>query len=182
QNGGGIRNDNVIPAGPITELNTFEMVPFSNFVSIIPDISRAQFKEILENAVSRTQPGDVPGGSGRFAQISGFAFEWDPTGTAQSLNEDGTVATPGTRIQSVVLDDGTAIVTDGSVVDGPAVVVATIDFLARGGDEYPFRGADFTTVGVTYQQALANYLVDALGGVISAADYPEGGEGRIVSQ
>ncbi len=182
QNGGGIRNDNVIPAGSITELNTFEMVPFSNFVSVIPDISRAQFKEILENAVSRTQPGDVPGGSGRFAQISGFTFEWDPTGTAQSLNDDGTVATAGTRVQNVVFDDGTAIVTDGSVVDGPAVVIATIDFLARGGDEYPFRGAAFTTVGVTYQQALANYLVDALGGVISAADYPEGGEGRIVSQ
>lgn len=180
QNGGGIRNDNVIPAGSITELNTFEMVPFSNFVTIIPDISREQFKEILENAVSRTQAGDEPGGSGRYAQISGFSYEWDGTGTAQSLNDDGTVATPGTRVRQVELDDGTVIVSDGAVVDGGALTIATIDFLARGGDQYPYRGAAFTTVGVTYQQALANYIVTALGGVISAADYPEGGEGRIV--
>jgi 5'-nucleotidase len=57
--------------------------------------------------------------------------------------------------------------------------VATIDFSARGGDQYPFRGAPFTVVGVSYQQALRNYIVDGLGGTITAADYPEGGEGRI---
>ncbi len=44
--------------------------------------------------------------------------------------------------------------------------------------QYPYRGAPFTSVGVTYQQALANYIVDALVGSITAADYPEGGEGR----
>jgi 5'-nucleotidase len=182
QNGGGIRNDNVIPAGPITELNTFEMVPFPNFVSVVPDISRDQFKEILENAVSRTQPDDEPGGSGRFAQIAGFRYEWDPTGTAQSLNEDGTVATAGTRVQHVELDDGTVVVDDGAVVAGDAIAIATIDFLARGGDEYPYRGAPFTTLGVTYQLAVADYIVSALAGAISAADYPEGGEGRIVER
>jgi 5'-nucleotidase len=178
QNGGGIRNDSEIPAGNITELTTFSMVPFSNFVSVLPGISRAHFKEILENAVSRTQPGDTPGGTGRFAQIGGFAFSWSASGTAQVLNADGSVATPGTRVQSVVLDDGTSIVSGGSVVAGADVVVATIDFLARGGDQYPFRGAPFTSVGVTYQQALANYIVNALGGSITAGDYPEGGEGR----
>ena len=61
QNGGGIRNDSIIPAGDITELDTFDMVPFANFVTVLPDIPRSQFKEILENAVSRTQPGDIPG-------------------------------------------------------------------------------------------------------------------------
>ena len=36
-------------------------------------------------------------------------------------------------------------------------------------------------LGVTYQQALANYLQfpTGLGGVVTGADYPEGGEGRI---
>jgi 5'-nucleotidase len=33
-------------------------------------------------------------------------------------------------------------------------------------------------LGASYQQALSNYIVDGLGGLISAADYPEGGEGR----
>jgi 5'-nucleotidase len=32
---------------------------------------------------------------------------------------------------------------------------------------------------VTYQQALSQYIVEDLSGLITAADYPEGGEGRI---
>ena len=184
QNGGGIRNDNIIPAGDITELDTFSMVPFGNFVTVVPDIPRSQFKEIMENAVSRTQVGDEPGGTGRFAQVAGFTFEYSATGTAQVLNDDGTVAVPGTRIQSLVLDDGTVIVAGGAVVPGDDVHIAITDFLARGGDQYPFRGAPFTALGVSYQQALANYLQAAtgdggLGGLISAAQYPFGGEGRI---
>jgi len=180
QNGGGIRNDSIIPAGDISELDTFDMVPFPNFVSVVESIPPQQFKEILENAVSRVEFGD-----GRFAQISGFRFTWDALGTPQELDPDGNVITPGTRIREVVLDDGTVIVANGEVdPSAPSVDVATIDFLARGGDQYPFRGAPFTTLGVTYQQALVNYLQapeadGGLGGVVRAADYPEGGEGRI---
>jgi 5'-nucleotidase len=179
QNGGGIRNDSIIPAGDITELDTYSMVPFPNFVTVLEDIPRDQFKEILENAVSRIDPPAEPGGSGRFAQIAGFSFEYDPTQTPMLIDVDGTVLTPGSRVQEVVLDDSTVIVSGGSVVPGPDLTVATIDFLAKGGDQYPYRGADFTTLGVTYQQALASYIVDELGGSITAADYPEGGEGRI---
>jgi 5'-nucleotidase len=179
QNGGGIRNEDIIPTGPISELDTFDMVPFPNFLTVFLAIPRSQFKEIMENAVSRAVTGDIPGGTGRFAQISGFSFVWDANGTAQVLNPDGTVATLGTRVQSIVLDDGTAIVNSGSVVPGPDLTVATIDFLARGGDQYPFRGEPFTVLGVSRQQALSNYLQNALGGVITAANYPEGGEGRI---
>jgi 5'-nucleotidase len=175
QNGGGIRNDSVIPAGDITELDTFDMVPFPNFVTVIEDIPPEQFKEIMENSVSRVEFGD-----GRFAQISGFTFVWDATGTPQVLDGDGNVTTPGTRVQEITLEDGTPIVEAGAVVAGaPEVTVATIDFLARGGDQYPFRGAPFTSVGVSYQQALADYIEVGLGGLITAGDYPEGGEGRI---
>jgi 2',3'-cyclic-nucleotide 2'-phosphodiesterase (5'-nucleotidase family) len=174
QNGGGIRNNSLIPPGELTELDTFSIAPFSNFVSVVPDVPRAQFKEILENAVSRTPLAD-----GRFAQVAGFSFTYDVSGTAQMVTDDGVVLTPGNRVQDVVLDDGTVIVENGAVVDGPGINVATNDFSARGGDQYPFRGLPFTTVGVTYQQALADLLVDGLGGVVSAADYPEGGEGRI---
>ena len=97
------------------------------------------------------------------------------------LDGDGNVVTPGTRVTEVMLDDATVIVTGGAVVAGPDLTIATIDFLARGGDEYPHRGASFTSVGVSYQQALADYIVDVLGGTLSAADYPEGGEGRITN-
>jgi 5'-nucleotidase len=187
QNGGGIRNDSVIPAGPISELNTFDMVPFPNFVTVFPAIPREQFKAILENAVSRIDPPAASGGSGRFAQIAGFDFTFDTTGTPMLIDDDGTVLVQGTRIQEVTLDDGTEIVNGGSVVAGPDVVVVTIDFLARGGDQYPFGSAPFTVLGVSYQQALSAYIQapttdGGLGGTISAADYPEGGEGRITQQ
>ena len=175
QNGGGIRNDSTIPAGDVTELDTFDMLPFPNYVSVLEDIPPEQFKEIMENAVSRVELGD-----GRFAQISGFTFLWDAAGTPQELDDAGNVVTPGTRVVTIELDDGTDIVQGGAVVPGaPDVTIATIDFLARGGDKYPYRGAPFTSIGVSYQQALANYIVDGLGGVIAAGDYPEGGEGRI---
>jgi 5'-nucleotidase len=165
QNGGGIRNDEIVPAGQISELKTFNILPFSNFVTIVEAISPTQFKEILENAVSRVE--DV---SGRFAQVAGFSFEYNPSGT------------PGSRVINVVLDDATAIVTGGSVVPGaPNVNIATIDFLARGGDQYPFGSADFTILGTSYQQALKNYIVDGLGGAITAGQYPVGGEGRITA-
>jgi 5'-nucleotidase len=176
QNGGGIRNNSLIPAGPITELDTFAIASFGNFVSVVPDVPRAQFKEILENAVS-----SAPAADGRFAQVAGFRFSYDPTRTAQEVDNAGTVLTAGDRVRSVELDDGTVIVADGAVVDGPGIAVATNDFSARGGDQYPFRGLPFTTLGLTYQQALLSYLVTDLGGVISAADYPAGGSGRITA-
>jgi 5'-nucleotidase/UDP-sugar diphosphatase len=175
QNGGGIRNDSLIAAGGITELDTFDMVPFPNFLAVLEAIPPAQFKEIMENAVSRVEFVD-----GRFAQVSGFTLVWDATGTPQELDEDGNVVTPGTRVLTIELDDGTEIVTAGAVVSGaPHVTVATIDFLAEGGDQYPYRGASFTTLGVTYQQALSDYIEVGLDGLITAEDYPEGGEGRI---
>jgi len=106
---------------------------------------------------------------------------WNPAGTPQELNDDGDVVTPGTRVVDVALDDGTDIVSGGAVVAGADLNIATIDFLARGGDQYPYRGTPFISLGVSYQQALRDYIVEALTGVIGAADYPEGGEGRITN-
>jgi 5'-nucleotidase len=159
QNGGGIRNNNLIPAGPISELNTFQIAAFANFVSVVPNIPPAQLKEILENGISREPLED-----GRFTQVSGLRFTYDVTGTAQVVN------------------NGTPIIVDGAVAPGaPSVAISTNDFSARGGDQYPFRGAPFTTLGVVYQQALLNYLTSAAGlnGVITAARYPAAGQGRI---
>jgi 5'-nucleotidase len=50
--------------------------------------------------------------------------------------------------------------------------VATIDFLARGGDGYDFGGLPFTTLGVTYEQSMLNFLAGPLGGQITEAEYP----------
>jgi 5'-nucleotidase len=168
QNGGGIRNDLVVPPGPITELDTFTWLPFSNFTSVVEGVERSTLKAILEHVVT-----DAPAiAQGKFAQIGGFRYTYNPA------------AAVGSKVRSVTLDNGTVIVSNGSVVAGPALTVATIDFLARGGDGYPFGPVDFTPVGVSYQQALANYITapDGLNGQVTATDYPEGGEGRIVPE
>ncbi|GAA3721798.1 5'-nucleotidase [Spinactinospora alkalitolerans] len=174
QNSGGIRNNSLIPPGDVTEYDTYAIAPFANFVAVVPDVPRAQVKELLENAVS-----SAPAADGRFAQVAGVSFEYDASATAQQVDNDGTVLRPGERVREAVLDDGTVIVSGGEVVEGAGISVATNDFSARGGDQYPFRGLPFTSVGVTYQQALVGYLTDDLGGTVRAADYPEGGQGRI---
>jgi 5'-nucleotidase len=174
QNSGGIRGNTLYlsaasPAAPVgfTELNTFDIAAFANFVSIVPNVPRAQFKEILENAVSR-----FPTADGRFPQVAGICMVFDPAGVAQVTLNDGTVTTPGTRVREVRLADGTPVVTAGSVVAGPDLAVVTNDFSARGGDQYPFRGLPFTTLGRTYQQTLFDYVTLNLGGAITQAQYP----------
>jgi 5'-nucleotidase len=176
QNGGGIRNNTVIPAGDLTVLDTFDMVPFPNFLTVVEDVPIAHFKEILENAVSRVD--GLAGGTGRFAQIAGFEMVYNPSAQAQMVDDDGVVLVKGERIESVILDDGTVLIDDGKVLaTKPTVNISTIDFLARGGDQYPFRDLPFTVLGASYQQALQNYLENIK--TVTAADYPEGGEGRI---
>lgn len=64
QNGGGMRANSVIPSGEISLAHTFEIAPFSDFISVVEDIPREQFKEILENAVSRAVEGTRPAGRG----------------------------------------------------------------------------------------------------------------------
>ncbi len=175
-NGGGIRNNTIIPAGDLTVLDTFDMVPFPNFLTVFENVPIAHFKEILENAVSRID--GLTGGTGRFAQIAGFKMAYDPAATAQVVDDDGFVLVPGKRIKSVVLEDGTELIKDGAIVPGkPSVNITIVDFLARGGDQYPFRDLQFTVLGVSYQQALESYLKKIA--TVTAADYPVGGEGRI---
>lgn len=180
-NGGGIRNNTVIPAGNISLKTVNDILPFSNFIVIVPEVTPAKLKELLENAVR-----SAPGEGGQFAQIGGFKFTFNTSGTAQTFTGSGaaiTITTPGTRIVDVWLDDGTMLIEDGMVVDGaPNVTVATVDFLATGGDGYPFQGLPFLSTGEFYKFSLSNYILEAngLNGVISTADYPAAGEGRIV--
>ncbi len=170
QNGGGIRNDSILPVGDVTLLDTFDTLPFANFVSVLPNIPPAELVMVIENAVSRVTPppGFPSSGDGRFGQISGLKIVYD------------IIRDPGQRVRSIRLEDDTPIVLNGSIVPGaPNITIATIDFLANGGDEYPFT-SPFTNVGFTYQQALENYMENGLSGVIASTEYPEGGERRII--
>ena len=168
----------------ITRLDVAQVLPFPNFVTVVADVPPAQLKAVLENAVS-----GVENVSGRFAQVAGLRFAYDPSRPARQVAADGAVTAEGERVRRVTLDDGRVLVRDGRVVEGaPSVAVATIDFLVTprenglGGDGYPFvvNGNDFFVLNdVTYQDALLEYLTDGLDGFVSAERYPETGEGRI---
>ena len=178
QNGGGIRNDSIIPPGVITTGTTWGIAPFRNFV-VVGDVPRDVFHVLLEQALDR-----LPGAGGQFAQVSGFMLVYDPAAPAREIARDGDCSlagNPGERVREVVLDDGTVIVSNGEVVPGGPVRLVTIDFLANGGDCYPLAGISFTKLGVSYQQALANYVSKDLGGSLTATDYPVGGVGRIIA-
>lgn len=180
QNGGGIRINATQAAGFISEKYTYDQLPFNNVLTLVPNVSPAQLKVILENSVSRVSAAD-----GRFPHISGMRIVWDAQGTAQVLTPDVppySVATAGTRIREVVLNDGRTIISNGMIIPGaPSVNIATIDFLAvQGGDQYPFNNAPFIRLGVTYQRAFFNYITEYLSGLIFSADYPAVINNRVI--
>ena len=82
------------------------------------------------------------GSEGRFPQISGFKFTFDPTKAA------------GSRIVSVTTNDGTAIAKDQTVY-----TLTTLDYIVYGGDQYVnvFSPSKAKVMG-----ALLDIFVDAL--------------------
>jgi 5'-nucleotidase len=155
QNGGGIRNDSVIGPGDITLLDTFDIAPFANFVAVVPDVARADLVAAVEHGLS-----GLPDPQGFFGQWGGLVVEYDPDAAA------------GSRVVNLSLDDGTEIVSGGTLVDGDPITLATIDFLAAGNDGYDMlEPYDFTVVGVSYQQSLANYMSSL--GTVTAAQYAD---------
>ncbi len=175
QNGGGIRGDVIYfpsatpsAATDITDADVFALLPFPNYVGVVNSVSVSDLLLALENAVSNSAPGDT-GSSGRFLQVSGLRFSWDPSAAA------------GSRIIDAVLEDATPLINDGVVVSSMLLNIATIDFLANGGDFYSmFIPYSFTSSGVLYRDSLTDYIQNSLRERITAADYPVGGEGRIL--
>ncbi|MEL6627184.1 MAG: 5'-nucleotidase C-terminal domain-containing protein [Bacteroidota bacterium] len=179
-NGGGIRNNNIIPVGDLTEGLTFDILPFANILTVLENVSPAEVKNLLENAYSRFDD-LTQSGTGRFAQIAGIIVEIDEAGTEMQIDNNNNIINQGNRVLNATLADGTPYIVNGSIAPGaPNLNIALPDFLARRGDQYPVgNNTSFTLLGITPQQALANFLVNDLGGVVTAADYPFGGEGRI---
>ena len=89
QNGGGIRNDAVVPAGEITTGDTWDIAPFGNFV-VVGEIPRETFHVLLERAVDR-----IPGAGGQFPQVSGFRFTYDPSAPARESDRAGDCSLAG---------------------------------------------------------------------------------------
>jgi 5'-nucleotidase len=167
QNGGGIRQNpaTVLPVtgkiGEIARGNTFDLLPFGNTLVAVTGVTPAAMKEIFERSCSVTTSG-----GGQFLQFSGMKVVCLRTGSAQEITTPatgatvGTITTAGTRVKSITLADGRAIVSNGAVVAGaPSVTIVTNFFTADGGDNYPALAAlKKSAFGIDYEVALYEYL------------------------
>jgi len=117
-------------AGQISQLDIQNTLRFNNGLTLLT-LTAAQFKEVVEHGVAQTEPGATPG---RFPQIGGFSFSYDPG------------LPPGSRVLSLTLDSGEAVVSGGAVVNpGGTYRIVTLNFLADGGDDYPYPDFEATS-------------------------------------
>jgi 5'-nucleotidase len=177
QGGGGIRNDSIIPAGSdLSESTTFDISPFNN-VMVTFEMTRERLKDAMEVSYDC-----IPGTCGQYSQVAGMSLVIDMGMPARETDREGdcsNIGHEGSRVRSIVLDDGTVIVEDGEVVPGDPVVMTTVSWFAGGGDCFPAGDLPHTKLGINDQRTLADYLTDALDGVVTAEQYPAGGEGRV---
>lgn len=195
-NGGGIRSS--IDAGDVSVLDIFNVSPFGNVVSVIEDLTVADLVLTLENAVSKVVDGAGVGvdpersgsGTGRFAQVSGLSFTYDIYNDAMVLDDNGNIETAGSRIIDVILDDGTVLVEDGTLVVANADILLDLilpSYNAAGGDQYMdnylSQSYGFTRLGITDQQALQAYFEGFAGADLATVlngEYSDvNGSGRI---
>ncbi|MDA0372727.1 MAG: bifunctional metallophosphatase/5'-nucleotidase [Planctomycetota bacterium] len=156
-------------AGEISQLDIENSLRFNNGLSLLT-LTRSQLKDVLEHAVAATAAGNTPG---QFGQFAGLSFSFDATLPA------------GNKVRFAALTDANStepvLVQDGNVVGAAPVRIVTLNFLADGGDSYPFPAfqaanptffdrvdlytqslppgnATFATPG-TEQDAMAEYLL-----------------------
>ena len=185
-NGGGIR-DSINSGGEsgykVSVDDTYRVLPFGNIVTVVPNVSAAEFKLLLENAYSKTvlsegKPKRSGDGTGRFAQIAGFKVEYDITAKPMIMDENSVVTQQGVRVVNATMNDGKKIIENGIPADNLTLNVAIVDFLADNkGDQYfTFRSGaiDNIKLGFTYQAALAEYISVGLKGDLSKYEKPDG--------
>ncbi len=115
-NGGGIRADRSYDAGTkLTRRDILTELPFGNVIQLT-EIPGSQVLAALENGVSQVEKG-----SGRFPQVSGLTFVYDPTAEAGKRVSEVLVA--GTPLEAAKL-----------------YKVAVNDYMLGGGDGYAALG------------------------------------------
>ena len=159
-NGGALRTS--IKAGEILEKDIHDLFPFNNQLCTI-QVTGAELLEALEAA---TQLSPEPNGS--FPQVSQVKYTLDLTvpyqkGTPYPGSSYYAPAEPGSRV--------TITEVGGKPFDPKATyTIATIEFLATGGDTYySFARAGANTmvyVGYLDHEALIYYMKTELGGTI----------------
>ncbi|MGQ9700325.1 MAG: 5'-nucleotidase C-terminal domain-containing protein [Candidatus Bipolaricaulaceae bacterium] len=136
-NGGGIRAS--LPAGPVTFGDCMQILPFGNYIVVL-ELTGEQIWQALENGVSQVEKT-----AGRFPQVAGLRFVWDP-GKA-----------PGSRVEKV------EVFLEGAwqPIDlGATYRLATSNFLAAGGDGYTMflEAKNSWNLGFVDYEVLAEYI------------------------
>jgi 2',3'-cyclic-nucleotide 2'-phosphodiesterase (5'-nucleotidase family) len=139
KNGGGIRAqigtlsapkadgtvDKLPPDGGVSQLDVENSLRFNNQLMAF-DTTPAGLKAILEHGVA------ILGSQGRFPQLGGVAFSYDPDFAAGSRVNDIALVGEGYRVN---------LYNDGALLPGAPekFTVVTLNFLANGGDSYPMK-------------------------------------------
>jgi len=154
-NGGGIRAKKIYaPGTTITRGDILTELPFGNVVVKL-ELSGAQIWEALENGVSQAE-----NGAGRFPQVAGISFVWNPKANA------------GSRIVS-------AKIGGQPLNKGRSYTVATNNYAASGGDGYKVFKKGKVIIDASGATLLASMVMDYIKakGTVSPKV-----EGRIVAQ
>lgn len=136
-NGGAIRGNRVIPAGPLTRGDFRALLPFDNTLVLL-EVTGSALRQALERSV-----GALPRPAGHFLQTAGLRYDVDAD------------RHPGQRVS--------AIEVQGAPLDpARAYRVAVPDFLARGGDGYAMLARSRVLVPAEHGPGLIDTVFRAL--------------------
>ncbi len=129
------------PPYPISRGQVNAVLPFGN-VAFTVSINGAELKSMLENGVS-----SMPAANGRFPQVSGLCFNYDISAAVSS------------RVLSAVRQaaDGSCTGPAIDLTDAATYTITINDFMASGGDGYPYLYDRGTTQGIL-DQVFADWL------------------------
>lgn len=157
-NGGGIRTSIPGPTGgaqtaPITVGQVLTVLPFGNTLALVT-LTGAQVIAALENGVSQVNLANPSASAGRFPQVAGMRFIWDPSKPA------------GSRIVSVQIEtttstNGVSSATAFTPINPTATYrVVTNNFLLTGGDGYSVfaQGTNPIDTGFIMADEVQNYI------------------------
>ncbi len=141
QNGGGLRAS--IDAGEITMGEVLTVLPFQNTLATF-DLKGADVLAALENGLSQ-----VENGAGRFPQVAGMKYVWDPKAEA------------GSRVVSAQVQqaDGSFAALDPEATYG----VASNNYMRGGGDGYSVfetNGMNAYDYGPGLEDVVAEYIAN----------------------
>jgi uncharacterized protein YjiK/2',3'-cyclic-nucleotide 2'-phosphodiesterase (5'-nucleotidase family) len=153
-------------SGDISQLDIENSLRFNNQLSLVT-LTASGLRSVLEHAVNATTATATPG---QFAQVAGVRYSYNLSNAS------------GSKILNAVITDEAGNIVDTLVVNGVTVGnlsrtfrVVTLNFLAGGGDSYPFNtlgtsrsdlntlseqgpaAASFTNAG-SEQDAFAEYM------------------------